>query len=709
MTFRDEPDLDTTWTWGTSATDHNRGQLQGLTSVATPGNLTYQEVIAYDAKARLSERTITLPGDATQYKYNLSYDDVKTGSISTQTYPTSTSGYRLSLKYETTDGILTTLRDNNAQSIVFWSLGSVNALAFPTQETFGGTILRTSAYDAVNGLLSTLTTGTSANPAALQNLSFGYDALGNLNQRQNVNRFLTENFYYGSATDNLNRLDHTTLSVNNQAASTNFDADYDQLGNFQQKTDNSGTDVPVNHTVEWTSFNVPSSITASAISESATFDYGPNHERWRMTFTKSGQVETTNYIGEVTEKVTVGAVTEYRQYIMVNGRAIAISSRKTSGVNTVVYLLGDHQLSLETVANSSGATIVNESFTPYGTRRDAIDWSGPPDATARATMDGTTRLGYTSHTVLGSMGLNHMRGRVQDAIAGVFLSPDPLVTDPQYSQHFNRYAYVSNNPGTLTDSSGFTEDRGPGPWLPTVGPRDLPCSGSDSAGIGLGIGWSREERDLWGSLFNGTVSSIPGPNIDDCMNWDEAGSVTPAPKLGPYDPKNASDLHGGGHEYGAFNKMCDRPLTEDEQRDLIRRFTVPSSYTTGSIQSENGDINMVANWFGWPGGFVTTTYSPDGLVGTNVTTPIHIFKGTVERSILNTEHGSYMQTHGTGGYGSLNLPAPSPSASMATGAGPAIDIGWALDFLNQKWGPGIFNDVDEQAALYAKWHFPGCH
>jgi hypothetical protein len=44
------------------------------------------------------------------------------------------------------------------------------------------------------------------------------------------------------------------------------------------------------------------------------------------------------------------------------------------------------------------------------------------------------------------MGLNDMKGRVEDAVTGRFLSPDPFVTDASNTQDFNRYSYVRSNP-----------------------------------------------------------------------------------------------------------------------------------------------------------------------------------------------------------------------------------------------------------------------
>lgn len=106
--------------------------------------------------------------------------------------------------------------------------------------------------------------------------------------------------------------------------------------------------------------------------------------------------------------------------------------------------------------SKSGAADVNESFSAFGTRRNPTTWSGAPSSTDLNTIAGLSRQGYTFQTWLGqSMGLNHMNGRVQDAIMGRFLSPDTHVPDPSNAQSYNRYSYVNNNPLTLMDPTGF--------------------------------------------------------------------------------------------------------------------------------------------------------------------------------------------------------------------------------------------------------------
>jgi hypothetical protein len=49
-----------------------------------------------------------------------------------------------------------------------------------------------------------------------------------------------------------------------------------------------------------------------------------------------------------------------------------------------------------------------------------------------------------------------MNGRIYDPELGRMLSPDPFVQVPEYSQNFNRYSYVLNNPLNLTDPTGYS-------------------------------------------------------------------------------------------------------------------------------------------------------------------------------------------------------------------------------------------------------------
>lgn len=49
-----------------------------------------------------------------------------------------------------------------------------------------------------------------------------------------------------------------------------------------------------------------------------------------------------------------------------------------------------------------------------------------------------------------------MNGRVYDPTVGRFISADPTVSDPLYSQAFDRFGYAYNNPLIWIDPSGYT-------------------------------------------------------------------------------------------------------------------------------------------------------------------------------------------------------------------------------------------------------------
>ena len=63
-------------------------------------------------------------------------------------------------------------------------------------------------------------------------------------------------------------------------------------------------------------------------------------------------------------------------------------------------------------------------------------------------------LGFTGHVNDPDTGLVYMQQRYYDPIAGRFLSVDPIVTDLNTGELFNRYEYANNNPYRYTDPDG---------------------------------------------------------------------------------------------------------------------------------------------------------------------------------------------------------------------------------------------------------------
>ena len=441
-----QPAMSTTLTWGTSPDDRNVGRLESMSS--TVSGATYIDAYSYDDFGRLGQRSITIPDDS-EHAYSFAYTGA--GLLSTITYPESTPGYRLQLQYGYSNGHLQSVTGLNSPATVFWTATAQNARGQITQDSLGNGIVRKRKFDAITGWLNAIEAGPSGNTTSLQNTSYSYDLVGNVTQRQNNRLSLTESFFYEAG---VYRLDHSTLIVDG-ATAENLSLTYDSLGNIHTKNEAGAHDRPVAQQIEWTSYNYPASITAPNTGETAVFSYGPDRQRWKMGFDNGLIDETTYYIGGLMEKVKIGSFTDHRHYIYAGGEPIAIYSRTSTGQSAVRYVLSDNQGGIDTIALSANDRVLDESFTAYGLRRDAATWSDGPTSDDRDLADGITRQGYTFQTVLGRMGLNHMNGRVQDAVIGRFISPDPFVTEPGNTQNFNRYAYVYNNPLSYTDPSGF--------------------------------------------------------------------------------------------------------------------------------------------------------------------------------------------------------------------------------------------------------------
>lgn len=469
--MRTEPGLTTVFLWGNDAAKHNIGQLESVSAGS------YGEAFTYDAIGRQASHKITIPSDG-DYTYHTAYNSV-TGLPDTLTYPDNAGGNPLKLQYSYTNGALQRVTDFDSPSTVFWTANATNVAGQVTQETLGNGVVTNRTFDAVTGWMSSVKSGPSGG-TTLQNESYLYDRAGNVTQRQNNNVGLTESFFY----DHLYRLEHSTLG-----GATNLALTYDATGNILTKStlaggatwtygtsrkhavtqagsgantyayDANGNVINRNgHAISWTSFDHPSVINGPG-GESVQFSYNHNHLRWRAIYTGSAGVETTYFIGGLLEKVVTPGATDYRHSITVGGKTVSLFSRTAAGVATVRYVMHDHQGSVAGILNGmNGDSYVKESFTAFGERRNQCTWSGPPTQGTKDKIAAVTRRGYTWHTALADMGLNDMNGRIQDAVTGRFLSPDPFIQDPTNTQNFNRYSYVLNNPLSLSDPTGFGQE-----------------------------------------------------------------------------------------------------------------------------------------------------------------------------------------------------------------------------------------------------------
>jgi RHS repeat-associated protein len=446
------------------------------------------------------------------YLYTSSYTPASgpaNGLLYTLTYPKSTSGAGspLTLQYGYTYGLLSSVTDTSditgtcGTTCVLWTATAINARGQVTNETLGSGVQTSRSYDGVTSWLTAATAGVNGG-AGLLNQSYLQDKNGNVTQRQDGVHSLYENFYYdadnrlcaavlngtGTCTSSTIVYDngsagsgnitnqpgvgafsypaagqprpHAVTSINgifNGTSGTAIPFYYDPNGNMTARASSS-------QNIDWYSSNYPSSIsgTDGTGTGTVTFNYGPDRQRWEQVYTGSNPTETTYYVGNGVmpapaqmEVVFVNGTPTYRHYIYAGSEPVAVYSR-TGSTNTMSYFLEDHQGGVSAITTSAGVASPYQSFSAFGQMRNSLSWSGAPTAAQTNALSSDTRQGYTFQTWLGqSMGLNHMNGRVQDAILGRFISPDPIIQDPSNAQNYNRYTYALNNPLMWLDPTGF--------------------------------------------------------------------------------------------------------------------------------------------------------------------------------------------------------------------------------------------------------------
>jgi RHS repeat-associated protein len=174
-------------------------------------------------------------------------------------------------------------------------------------------------------------------------------------------------------------------------------------------------------------------------------------------------------------------------------------------VGDILYHHDDPLGSVETLSNSTGDIVERLSYGAFGQLR-ATNWR-----TGIWTSSSTLRpVGFTGHEDDDAAQSVNMVGRVYHPLFGRFLTPDPVISDPTFSQSLNRYSYVWNRPLTLADRRGLS------PQEPeTIGPHP-----------------GNSEETMFTAEAPGSTTAQPdGPSSD----WTRGVGVE-----GPYLPQESS-------------------------------------------------------------------------------------------------------------------------------------------------------------------------
>ncbi|WP_232525060.1 RHS repeat domain-containing protein [Porphyromonas gingivalis] len=130
--------------------------------------------------------------------------------------------------------------------------------------------------------------------------------------------------------------------------------------------------------------------------------------------------------------------------------------RVNSGQWKLHYIYRDYQGSVTDITDASGTVVHRMRYSPWGKLLHTDGTSYTRSEELSTDYDRLLFLGrgYTGHEYLPWFGLVNMNARLYDPAIGRFLSPDPYVQMPDFSQNFNRYAYAFNNPMKFVDPDG---------------------------------------------------------------------------------------------------------------------------------------------------------------------------------------------------------------------------------------------------------------
>ena len=394
---------------------------------------------SYDALGRVAHSL----DDASGIDVGFTYKDGNVASIKYNSL-SNPNGVEMKEAYLYTNGHKTEVKFNDRRSV--WKLIEENDLGQPTQIATGS-LVRTYSYSNI-GLPTRQTAGN------VQDISYNFDVqTGNLLSRTDNRRNITETFGY----DKLNRLCQIGTQQVKYADNGNVlempgmgVMGYDNAVKPYQVTAFTpiGNNVPTREQqITYNSFQCPDKITENGYS--ASFSYDAEGDRAEMTIRKGNdEVLTRQYIdaryeidNSFTERFYLGGDAYDALAVCVND----------FGVDSTYYILRDYLGNITHIINEDGTLRQELSYDAWGRLRN-------PDTHQLYDVGKEPKLlldrGYTGHEYLPWFGLINMNARLYDPVLGRFLSPDPYVQMPDFTQNFNRYSYCLNNPLKYVDKDG---------------------------------------------------------------------------------------------------------------------------------------------------------------------------------------------------------------------------------------------------------------
>ena len=352
-----------------------------------------------------------------------------------------TSTYAQTIAYDSAMRMIQLVRGANKLNSVYdyndWNVDGGRLQNLTTTRPADSVTLQNITYDYdVVGNINTIADSNGATPPVAQTQTFAYDELDRLlssNVTGGTNGIYAEGYTYETSTGNLktkgngtpNTYTYDTTHKHAVASLSNGNSyGYDDNGNMTSRHVLEGTtfkDFTLNYDAE----NRLVSVTGAA---TANFYYDADGKQVKATVNGT----TTVYVGNHYE-VKSGVVSKY---YFAGATRLAVRTG-----TTLSYLLSDHLGSSSVTTDANGVKSASALYKAFGETRYTLGNLG-------------TDYKFTGQREEAALGIYYFNARWYDGSLGRFLSPDTTIPQSQGTQAYDRYAYVNNNPIKLVDING---------------------------------------------------------------------------------------------------------------------------------------------------------------------------------------------------------------------------------------------------------------
>jgi len=465
-----------TYFYDDSAKDNCLGRLSKITDQSGSTEFFYDKL----GREIKSVKGLSSQGTAPSQYYTVEREYDILDRLTKLTYP---DGEAVNYAYDSNSGLLETVQGMSPQGTVPYVKDiSYNAKGQIKLIKYGNNTQTDYTYGQDLRLSRIYTQGLSPQGTVpAQDLNYIFDKNGNVttltdNLRSNIRT-------YGY--DELNRLKAATNVPAPGGGYTNFNYQYDSIGNMTYKSDlgvmtyggvpspsagegarlphaltnaggysyqydsNGNMTVGKNKTLEYDAENRLTKV--NELGAITNFVYDGDGGRVMKTLiplpSREGPGEgviSTTYIGSLFEIERLADSGErIVKHIFAGSNRICSIERGLSPQGTVpeiYYYHSDHLGSSSIITNQSGQQVQHCEYTPYGTL-------------ARNEGSDIVKHKFTGKE-LDSTGLYFYGARYYDPEIGRFITADTIVQAPYNPQTLNRYSYCGNNPINYTDPTG---------------------------------------------------------------------------------------------------------------------------------------------------------------------------------------------------------------------------------------------------------------